>query len=152
MAATTKFSQHANLITKYFATQWATVRPTVPVAYSDKPPPAINTSDVPWARMTIIFGPSILAGLGTPRTVRDTGIVEGQIFTPIAQGDGLTTEIADDFASLFDVLTVTDGVLPGRVRFKVPYLTRIGEDEKSACYQVNVTAPWYADRSAALIT
>ena len=80
-----------------------------------------------------------LAGLGGAggNLYRNTGLVAAQIFVPVAIGDGLAYEIADDIAAIFRSRLVSG------VRFRTPATAPAGPD--GAWYQRNVNVPFTAD-------
>jgi hypothetical protein len=129
------FASTANTIRNRFATEFAAVRPTVPIHYDNVPatPPAAS----PWARLTIVEGASFQVSLGASRRFRDTGTAIVQVFTALGSGDGEAREIADDVQAIFKAITVA-GVI-----FRKPSAARIGPDGRY--YQVNVTIPFQAD-------
>ena len=95
------FAATAATIRQRFASEFALVRAAVPVAYANRQftPP----DNAEWVRLAIIEGDSTLAGLGGmgSNRYRNTGVVAAQIFVPVAVGDGLAYEIADDIATIF---------------------------------------------------
>lgn len=125
----------ANVIRSRFATEFGTVRPTVPIHYDNVPgdPP----SETPWVRLTIAEGDSFQVSLGSTRRFRDTGVAIVQVFTALGSGDGEAREIADDVQAIFKGITVS-GVI-----FRKPRAARIGPD--GSFYQMNVTIPFQAD-------
>ncbi len=131
------FAATAATIRQRFASEFALVRAAVPVAYANRQftPP----DNAEWVRLAIIEGDSTLAGLGGTgaNRYRNTGVVAAQIFVPVAVGDGLAYEIADDIATIFRSKLVSG------VRFRTPATAPAGPD--GAWYQRNVTVPFSAD-------
>ncbi len=131
------FAATAATIRQRFATEFALVRAGVPVAYANRQfsPP----DNAEWVRLNIIEGNSTLAGIGGAgaNLYRNSGLVAAQIFVPVAVGDGLAYEIADDIAAIFR------GKLVSGVRFRTPATVPAGPD--GPWYQRNVNVPFSAD-------
>jgi hypothetical protein len=131
------FAATAATIRQRFATEFALVRATVPVAYANRQftPP----DNAEWVRLNIIEGDSTLAGIGGvgANLYRNSGLVAAQIFVPVAVGDGLAYEIADDIAAIFRSKLVSG------VRFRTPATVPAGPD--GPWYQRNVNVPFTAD-------
>lgn len=131
------FAATAATIRQRFATEFALVRASVPVAYTNRQftPP----DNAEWVRLNIIEGDSTLAGIGGAgaNLYRNSGLVAAQIFVPVAVGDGLAYEIADDIAAIFRSKLVSG------VRFRTPATVPVGAD--GPWYQRNVNVPFSAD-------
>lgn len=131
------FAATAATIRQRFATEFALVRATVPVAYANRQftPP----DNAEWVRLNIIEGNSALAGIGGAgaNRYRNSGLVTAQIFVPVAVGDGLAYEIADDIAAIFRSKLVSG------VRFRTPATVPARPD--GPWYQRNVNVPFTAD-------
>lgn len=131
------FAATASTIRQRFASEFAIVRPSVPVAYPNRQftPP----DNAEWVRLSIVEGASALAALGGAggNLYRDSGVVVAQIFVPAAAGDGLAYGIADEIAAIFRA-TVVSGV-----RFRTPSTAPVGPD--GPWYQRNVSVPFSAD-------
>ena len=132
------FAATAATIRQRFDTEFTLVRATVPVAYANRQftPP----DNAEWVRLNIVEGESVLAGLGGTgaNLYRNSGLVVAQIFVPVAVGDGLAYEIADDIAAIFR------GKLVAGVHFRAPATAPAGPN--GAWYQRNVNIPFRADQ------
>lgn len=134
------FAATATTIRTRFNTEFAAVRPTVPIHWPNevKTPP----SGTPWVRLTIVEGESGLIAMGGANSnlYRNPGLVVVQIFVPISTLDNLGLQIADDVATIFRSQFVSG------VRFRTPSTSPIGPD--GPWYQRNVTVPFTADQIA----
>lgn len=131
------FAATAATIRQRFDAEFALVRATVPVAYPNRQFTPPDNGE--WVRLAIVEGDSALAGLGGAgaNLYRNNGVVVAQIFVPVAIGDGLAYEIADDIAAIFRSKLVSG------VRFRTPATAPVGPD--GPWYQRNVTIPFRAD-------
>ena len=121
-----------------FDTQWQLNSPTYLHFFAGQPVTAEQINGVPWVRMTILPGETTQVGFSNSgRRKRTVGIADVQIFVPVAQGDGLAQQIADQVASLWEMSTIS-GVI-----FRATNVQRVGEE--GAWLQYNAQTPYQAD-------
>lgn len=130
------FTENESLIRSRFSTQWATLRPTVPLIFDN-----VGDQDLPedteWVRLVVLPGNSGQVEFGMTRRWRRAGVVSVQLFVPAATGTGLAMELGDTVKDIFEGLTVS-GVI-----FRATTLNRIGID--GAWLQYNAQTPYQAD-------
>jgi hypothetical protein len=139
----TDYEGACDAILTRFKAQMDSLRPTLKIAWENMPfDPQHDFSpstDVAWARISVIGGEAFQASLGGGAAVlwRHPGLVAVQIFTPADGGANTALAIADDVA------TALRGVTTSGVVLKAASIQPVGRD--GAFYQVNVTVPFRFD-------
>lgn len=92
-----------------------------------------------WCRMTVLFGDSFQASIGSPGSnrFRDTGVMVAQLFLPNGKGEKDIWVMAGYIKAAFRAVSVSG------VKFRVPSAKRIGRNGNFL--QVNVSCPFYVD-------
>ncbi len=126
------FADERQTIENRFNIEWT----ATPIAYDNVPfnPPA--NSD--WVRLNIQNGDSGYRSLES--TVRHTGIINVQIFTPVNKATKTSRQYADIAADIFSDQRFGDVVTD------VSSISIVGDDD--AWLQTNVTTPYYRDAEA----
>lgn len=129
------------LIETYFATEFAIVRPDVPITgeNNDFSPPV----DAPWLRMSFISALQFKTCLGGNNTSYKTeGIFAIQVFTPLTEGSANATAIADDALTILREQSLAD--IPG-TDFMDQNVTFSGEAD--GFYQINIFSDYRSEDS-----
>ncbi len=128
------FAEERKTIENRFSTEWT----ATPIAYDNAPfnPPA--NSD--WVRLNIQNGDSGYRSLES--TVRHTGIINVQIFTPVNKATKTSRQYADIVSDIFSDQRFGDVVTD------VSSISIVDDDE--AWLQTNVTTPYYRDAGATM--
>lgn len=109
------FFDTARFITERFHTQWTARNAGVPIVHANED--TAPTSEA-FVYLETTVGSVKAASVGTPTNtlVRHNGLIQCNIFVPLAKGPGLALQYADDIADIFR-LQVADGISYGE-----PYL------------------------------
>lgn len=129
-------STDAIAIETRFNTEFAAVRPSVPIAYDNVDfDPATSAANDPFVKLTILPASQALAGMAG--RYRCTGIVIVQVFTPRGEGTG------EAYAIVSDIVEIFRGVRADGVLYRDPRFFRVGESDRY--FQVNVQIPYLSD-------
>ena len=131
------FADTESTIRSRFNTQWASLRPTIPVFFDNAGDDVQPPQNSAWVRLTVLPGASQQVEMGRLRRWRRAGIIAVQIFVPAASGTGLAQELGDTVRDIFEGLTVSS------VIFRATSLNRVGLD--GAWLQYNANTPFQAD-------
>jgi hypothetical protein len=131
------FAATESTIRSRFNTQWASLRPTIPVFFDNAGDDVQPPQNSAWVRLTVLPGASQQVEMGRLRRWRRAGIIAVQIFVPAASGTGLAQELGDTVRDIFEGLTVSS------VIFRATSLNRVGLD--GAWLRYNANTPFQAD-------
>lgn len=108
----------------------------------DNQPNELTDETEPFVRFTVNPANNSRLALGGANTLhRQYGRVWLQIFTPRQEGASMAYTLADRFAAIFRNWSAADG----SVRCQVESYNLVPNEDY---YQVNVSVPYYADRTA----
>jgi len=127
------------LIETRFKNGWST---RTPVKFESE---NFNQTGTSWVRLSIRWGESIQAGLGSPgtRLERHVGVIVLQIFAPVSGGTKTIADHADFAAALFRMVTEIDEVNGVEVAYQTPSRAYAGEEKQMR--QENLRIPFQVD-------
>lgn len=131
------FAATESTIRSRFNTQWASLRPTIPVFFDNAGDDVQPPQNSAWVRLTVLPGASQQVEMGRLRRWRRAGVVVVQIYVPAASGTGLAQELGDTVIEIFEGLTLSS------VIFRATSLNRVGLD--GAWLQYNAVTNFQAD-------
>jgi len=131
------FAATESTIRSRFNTQWASLRPTIPVFFDNAGDDVQPPQNSAWVRLTVLPGASQQVEMGRLRRWRRAGVVVVQIYVPAASGTGLAQELGDTVIEIFEGLTLSS------VIFRATSLNRVGLD--GAWLQYNANTPFQDD-------
>lgn len=130
----------AQTIRQRFEAQWTAQSPTVAHFYSGQPVSVFQISRRPWVRCTAMphaAGQGLVGG----RRKRVTGTAIVDVWTPVAEGDGLAIELCDQVAGVWELTSVAGVVFGASSIQRLP--------GSGPWLQYVVSTPWRADFSTA---
>lgn len=96
----------------------------------------LSEYDVPWIRLTIQHGDSMVASIGTSPEVRRTGLVDIQILAPKHKGSASAYQLADKVADIIQFYR------SGHLETMASSVERVGKEED--WYNLLVSTPFRA--------
>lgn len=93
-------------------TRLAAAVPTLAIAYPGTP--FTTPVAAPWVRASLVWGDGALSTMGATNRNTIIGLVQLEVYTPAAQGDGANTVLADTLRDVWN------RVEAGGVRYMVP--------------------------------
>lgn len=134
------FELERRLIEKHFQTQWAlSSMASKKVKYQNIP--FNQPSNESFVALFIFSGANDQITLGTGPLIRNVGMVDMQVFTPIGEGMKEAREIIDVLDTIYARQTLTEGSVV--IEFRDPEIMEKGEQD--SWYQINAAYPFRKD-------
>lgn len=117
-------------------TRLATAFPTLAIAYPGTP--FTTPVAAPWVRASLVWGDGALSTMGATNRNTIIGMVQLEVYTPAAQGDGINTVLVDTLRDVYNRVEA-DGV-----RYTVPSGPRPAQLD-SIWYRSLIRVPFSVD-------
>ena len=120
---TSVFFDSTQKITALLHTDWTALHADVPIVHANEPINPPENAAFIYFEANIVSARAISVGTPNSALVRNAGLIQVNIFVPLAKGAGLALQYADDIANIFRLRTL-EGIAYGE-----PYL---GSQRQSA--------------------